>query len=110
MSATRAVVFFAGDNGTAHKDSDRSTIYGRHINGHKGELLEGGSRVPLIVHWPGTTPPGVVNNDLTDFSDILPTIAEIAGAKLPDGVTIDGRSFAPQIHGTKGEPRDWCFI
>ncbi|MGZ4961401.1 MAG: sulfatase-like hydrolase/transferase [Limisphaerales bacterium] len=106
----KTLVFFAADNGTAHKDSDRSTLNGRHINGHKGELLEGGSRVPLIVNWPGTTPPGVVNNDLTDFSDIVPTIAEIAGAKLPDGVTIDGHSFAAQIRGEKGQPRDWVFV
>ncbi len=106
----KTLVLFAGDNGTAHKDSDRSTLNDRHINGHKGELLEGGSRVPLIVNWPGTTPPGVVNNDLTDFSDFVPTIAEIAGAKLPDGVTMDGRSFAAQIRGEKGKSRNWVFV
>ncbi len=106
----KTVVFFCGDNGTAHKDSDRSTLNGRHINGHKGELLEGGSREPLIVNWPGVTPAGAVNNNLTDFSDILPTLAEIAGAKLPDGLTVDGRSFAAQVRGEKGQPRDWIFV
>jgi arylsulfatase A len=106
----KTLVLFLGDNGTAKGDSDRSTLNGRHIIGHKGELLEGGSRVPLIVNWPGKTPAGVVNNDLTDFSDFLPTIAEVAGAKLPDGLTIDGRSFAAQIRGDKGEPRDWAFV
>jgi arylsulfatase A-like enzyme len=106
----KTVVFFGGDNGTAKAHSDQSTVNGRSINGHKGELLEGGCRVPLIVNWPGTTPVGVVNNDLTDFSDIVPTLAEIAGAKLPAGLTVDGKSFAAQIHGEKGEPRDWVFV
>lgn len=106
----KTVVFFVGDNGTAHLHADRSTLNGRKINGHKGELLEGGCRVPLIVNWPGTTPAGAVNNDLTDFSDFVPTIADLAGAKMPTGVTIDGRSFAPQIRGEKGNPREWVFV
>jgi arylsulfatase A len=45
-----------------------------------------------------------------DFSDILPTFAEVAGAKLPQGVTIDGHSFAPQIRGQKGNPREWIYV
>jgi arylsulfatase A len=106
----KTVVFFVGDNGTAKGDSDRSTINGKHIFGHKGELNEGGSRVPLIVNWPGVTSAGVVNNDLTDFSDFYPTIAELTGAKLPEGLPIDGKSFAPQIRGEKGHPRDWAFV
>lgn len=104
----KTVVFYVGDNGTAKAHSDVSTVNGRQINGHKGELPEGGCRVPLIVNWPGKTPSGVVNNDLTDFSDFVPTIAEIAGAKLPAG--IDGRSFAAQIRGEKGQARDWVFV
>jgi arylsulfatase A len=106
----KTIVFFVGDNGTAKGDSDRSTLNGQHINGHKGELLEGGSRVPLIVNWPGTTPAGVVNNDLTDFSDFLPTMAELAGAGLPEGFVYDGHSFAAQIRGQHGAPREWAFV
>jgi arylsulfatase A len=45
-----------------------------------------------------------------DFSDILPTFVEVAGSKLPQGVTIDGRSFAPQLRGQKGTPREWIFV
>ena len=73
-------------------------------------MLEGGSRVPLIVNWPGTTPAGKVNNDLTDFSDFFATFAELAGAKLPEGVKLDSRSFAPQIRGQKGSPREWVYV
>jgi arylsulfatase A len=66
--------------------------------------------VPLIANWKGTAPAGRVLNDLVDFSDLLPTFAEVAGAKLPQGVTLDGRSFAPQLLGRKGNPRDWIFV
>jgi arylsulfatase A len=73
-------------------------------------MLEGGSRVPLIVSWPGVTPADKVNNDLTDFSDFFATFAELAGAKDPEGVKIDGHSFASQIRGEKGTPRDWVYV
>jgi len=73
-------------------------------------MLEGGSRVPLIVNWPGTTPEGRVNDDLTDFSDFFATFAELSGAALPAGVTLDSRSFAPQIKGQKGSPREWVYV
>jgi arylsulfatase A len=65
--------------------------------------------VPLIANWPGTTPAGKVSDDLIDFSDFMPTFAESAGAKLPESVTIDGRSFAPQLRGKKGNPRRWAY-
>jgi arylsulfatase A len=41
---------------------------------------------------------------------LLPTFADLAGAKLPAGVTFDGRSFAPQLRGQAGNPRDWIFV
>ncbi|HEY6617062.1 MAG TPA: hypothetical protein VIZ32_21185, partial [Vicinamibacterales bacterium] len=43
------------------------------------------------------------------FTDFLPTLAEVTGARLPTGVTVDGRSFAPQLRGQKGKPREWIF-
>jgi arylsulfatase A-like enzyme len=73
-------------------------------------MLEGGSRVPLIANWQRVTPAGKENHDLTDFSDFFATFAEIAGADLPKGVKIDSHSFAPQIHGQKGTPRDWVYV
>jgi arylsulfatase A len=101
------LIVFSGDNGTAGQSG---TIGGRQINGHKGTMMEGGVRVPLIANWKGVAPAGRVLKDLVDFSDLLPTFAEAAGAKLPEGVTIDGRSFAPQLHGQKGNPREWIFV
>jgi arylsulfatase A len=106
----KTLIIFVGDNGTAKGSAERSTVNGKNISGQKGSMLEGGSRVPMIANWPGTVPSGKVNHDLTDFSDFYPTLAELAGAKLPDGVTIDGKSFAPQLRGKKGHPREWIFV
>ena len=89
---------------------EAATVNGRAISGMKGTMLEGGSRVPLIVNWPGVAPAGKVNHDLIDFSDFFATFAELAGAKLPEGVTLDSHSFAPQIRGEKGTPRDWVYV
>jgi arylsulfatase A len=103
------LVIFVGDNGTAGAPQ-KSPVDGKPLSGHKGTMLEGGSRVPLIVSWPGTTPAGKVSKDLIDFSDFFPTFAELAGAELPKGVTIDGRSFLPQVKGRAGNPREWVYV
>lgn len=106
----KTLVLFAGDNGTARFGADNATINGRKILGMKGSLLEGGSRVPLIASWPGTAPAGTLNNDLVDFTDMFTTFTELGGAKQPDGVKIDGHSFAAQLKGQKGTPREWVFV
>lgn len=104
------LLVFVGDNGTARPGDMQATIKGRHLSGEKGTMLEGGSRVPMIVSWPGTTPAGKINNDLVDFSDFFPTFAAVADAKLPEGVTIDGHSFLPQAEGKSGTPREWVYV
>ena len=106
----KTVVLFTGDNGTAQFGAELATVNGRSISGMKATMLEGGSRVPLVVNWPGVTPADKVNRDLTDFSDFFATVAELAGAKLPEGVMLDSHSFAPQIRGEKGSPREWVYV
>ena len=102
----KTLVVFTGDNGCVRG----GTLNGRAIDGGKGSMKEGGSRVPLICNWKGTTPAGRVLNDLVDFSDFFTTFAELGGAKLPAGVTLDGRSFAPQLRGLPGKSRDWVYV
>jgi arylsulfatase A len=109
LSDNTILVFF-GDNGTAPGHADRATIGGRRLIGQKGTLLEGGSLEPLIVYWPGVTPKGKISHDLISSVDFLPTFAEIAGAKLRDNKTFDGKSFNEQIHGKKGNPRSSVYI
>jgi len=107
----KTLVLFTGDNGTAHFGVNAgSMLNGRPVSGQKGTMLEGGSRVPLIARWPGTTPAEKRVGDLVDFSDFLGTFAELGGAPLPKGVVLDSHSFAPQIKGRKGSPRDWIYV
>jgi len=106
----RTLIVFTGDNGTARQGADGATVDDRELSGKKGSMFEGGSRVPLIVNWKGVTPAGRVLKDLTDFSDFLPTFAELGGAKLPENAKIDGHSFAPQIKGQPGQPREWIYV
>jgi len=106
----KTLVVYVGDNGTAKGGAAISTVGGKKIYGSKGSMLEGGSLVPMIVSWPGTTPAGTVCADMIDFSDYVPTLAAVAGAKLPENVIIDGQSFLPQIKGEKGTPREWAYV
>jgi arylsulfatase A-like enzyme len=79
------------------------------VIGGKGLLTDAGCRVPFIAYWPGTAPEGRICDDLVDFTDILPTLAELAGADLPGGVVIDGQSIVPQLKGKPGHLRDWVY-
>jgi len=60
--------------------------------GHKFTVWEGGIRVPAIVSWPGHLPEGQVRDQLVASMDLMPTIADLCGAKLPE-VQLDGRSL-----------------
>jgi arylsulfatase A len=104
----KTLVIFTADNGTALNFP--SAIGGRMINGKKASMLEGGSRVPFIASWPGTTPAGKVCKDILSFADPLATFVDLAGAKLPEGMKFDGRSFAPQLRGEPGQPREWAYV
>ena len=104
------LIVFMGDNGTASQYAERGSIGGKALSGKKGSMLECGSLVPTIANWPGVIEAGKVDDLLIDSSDILPTFADLAGAKLPTNKVIDGRSFLPQLIGKKGNPREWIFI
>ena len=104
----KTLIVFSGDNGTAR--GYPSPVHGRMLNGFKGTMLEGGSRVPYIASWPGVTPAGKVSQDIVSFADQLPTFAELGGAKLPQGVKIDGVSLAAQLRGEPGKPREYAYV
>jgi len=120
----RTVVIFTTDNGSPgryltdvtyengkprrHHAPVVSKMDGREVRGGKGSLSDWGTRVPLIVNWPGTTPAGRSVDDLVDFTDFLPTLADLAGTDAPGEMNLDGHSFAPQIKGREGEPRKWA--
>lgn len=103
----KTLILFSADNGTAHQSR---TLQGRALSGQKGSMLDCGAHVPMIASWKGTTPAGQTTRDLVDFSDLFATFADLAGTPLPAGVTLDGKSFAKQLRGQAGTPRDWIFV
>ena len=78
------------------------------IVGGKGKTIDAGTRVGLFAYQPGTVPADTVSSDLVDFSDFVPTIAEATGAKALQPT--DGRSFLPQLHGKRGNPRETIYV
>ncbi len=104
----RTIIIFTTDNGT---DNDLlGTVRGQRPRGGNTYSFEGGVCAPFIVNCPGLVPEGVETEALTDFSDLLPTFAELGHATLPNGVTLDGKSFAPLILGKSNDsPRAWIM-
>src|SRR5690606_32306532 len=91
----RTIVIFTGDNGTGRDG--------------KGQPTELGARVPMIVNCPGRVQAIGATKELVDLSDVLPTLAELSGAKVPTDRPIDGRSFAHLLEGREGKSREWIF-
>jgi arylsulfatase A len=91
----RTLVIFTCDNGPWK-------VMGNHggscdpLRGSKGTVWEGGVRVPFIARWPGRVPAGAECDEPAMTIDILPTIAHLIGAKLPDH-KIDGESILPLL-------------
>ncbi|MDP3459166.1 MAG: sulfatase-like hydrolase/transferase, partial [Hyphomonas sp.] len=79
--------------------------------GWKLTLFEGGIRVPMFVSWPARIPAGAVIDTPVAHIDLTPTLADAAGADLPAGVAIDGRSLLPLAEGAGGltRPGDALF-
>jgi arylsulfatase len=82
------LVLFSSDNGPWYQGSPGP------LRGRKGMTWEGGVRVPLLARMPGRIPAGRVSNGVASTMDVLPTVAQLAGARLPekplDGINIWG--------------------
>jgi arylsulfatase A len=90
----KTFLFFTSDNGAYSWVGSNSPC-----SGQKGSLLEGGHRVPAIACRPGTIRPGTVSDETLLTMDLFPTMAAMAGAKLPRGIGLDGVDFGPTLTG-----------
>jgi len=104
----RTIVIFTTDNGSGGRQI--GTLKGRKVRGGKAKENEAGCCEPFIVNCPGLVPKGAVTDALTDFTDMLPTFAELGGAKVPGEFVVDGKSIAKVILGkAKDSPRQWIM-
>jgi arylsulfatase A len=102
-------VFITSDNG-AHRGAQKGFDFFRSngaLRGEKGELYEGGIRVPFIARWPGRIQAGSASTHITAFCDIMPTLAEMAGAQPPAG--IDGISILPALTGGQQRRHEYLY-
>jgi arylsulfatase len=102
------LIIFTSDNGPWKNMGDHGgTTAG--LREGKGSSWEGGHRVPCVMTWPGVIPKNLTINNMASTMDILPTLAEIAGADLPEK-KIDGVNIMSLLEGdTLQHPRTELF-
>lgn len=126
--ADNTILIFSSDNGpespnTTRYMDDESTGpgLGRYysvggtggLKGQKRSLYAGGVRVPFIVRWPGVVAAGKTDKQsVITAVDLLPTLAQIAGAVLPEGYVSDGESMLGALEGEpfeRTQPIYWTW-
>jgi arylsulfatase A-like enzyme len=80
------------------------------LRGRKIETWEGGIRMPFVAQWPAQIPPGTVCDEPAAFIDLLPTLAGLAGAAVPDDRPIDGIDIGPALRGDPMPEREALYF
>ncbi len=97
------LVIFQSDNGGSGNGGNAP------LQGGKSSLWEGGLRVPFIAHWPSQLPPGRTSDELLTTLELFPTLAAASGAKVPDGLVLDGYDMFPVLQDKVASPRKEMF-
>jgi hypothetical protein len=111
--AENTIVVFQSDNGAAGNKAIAEVGSNASLRGRKGQIWEGGIRIPMVIRWPAkitsdsALQPNTNSSLVFDVTDLLPTFCELAGVKPPLG--IDGVSLAPTLTGA-GHQRQRDFI
>ena len=95
------IIIFTGDNGDAGGPGN--------VLPGKTNATDNGARVPFIVWGPGLVKERGLTDELCEFSDIFPTLADYAGQALPVGQVCDGKSLKPFLSGESDMHREWIF-
>jgi arylsulfatase A len=105
--ADNTFVMFMGDNGPCGSQSHQGQVrYNGGLRNIKGSVYNGGILVPCLMRWPAQLKAEFETDRIAHFIDILPTVAAACGAKLPDGVKIDGVNLLPLMKGEIA-PGNW---
>ena len=105
----RTLVLFTSDNGP-HREGGADPVFFKSSGGLRGikrDMYEGGIRVPMIARWTGMVPAGRVSDHVWAHWDMLPTFADVAGAKPPSG--LDGMSMARALRGEVQESQQVLY-
>ena len=105
----RTIVLFTSDNGP-HQEGGAAPAFFKssgNLRGIKRDLYEGGIRVPMIARWPGVLPAGRASDHPWAHWDLLPTLAEAAGARAPAG--LDGMSMLRALRGERQPTHDFFY-
>lgn len=103
------IVIFASDNGPVTTDWRQrweTNLYGQTggYRGRKGDLYEGGIRVPGIIRYPEVIEAGRVSDVLFHGNDLMPTLLSVIGIPIPQDRPIDGINVMPQLLGKTNDP------
>jgi arylsulfatase A-like enzyme len=79
------------------------------LKGSKSTMWEGGLRVPFLAWWPGKLPASRVTDDFLTALELFPTIAGVAGARVPGNLKLDGFDMLPVLRGDQPSPRAEMF-
>ena len=96
------LVIYLSDNGPEVGHDEQYTGSATPLRGRKYSNWEGGVRVPAIFRWPGRIPKSAVSDALVTSMDLYPTLVTLAGARLPTGVTFDGKDIGSLLLGEPG--------
>ncbi len=102
--ADNTLVIFTADNGHSHYTGWNDLVAGGHMpsgpyRGHKGDVWEGGHRVPLVVSWPNHIASRSEHAQLVCLTDLFATLAELVKAEMPTDGAEDSLSFLPVMLG-----------
>jgi len=97
--ADNTLVIFTSDNGGYPRKFNGHYPMGPILRGGKGDLVEGGTRVPFLAKWPGKIPAGTVSKEIVSTTDMMATFAAIVGKKLPKGAGPDSYNVLPAFLG-----------
>lgn len=108
--ADNTIVVFTSDNGASYVGGVDREFFNSlgDLRGHKGNLYEGGIRMPTVVRWPGVVAAGTENGAPSYHPDWLPTLAEAVGGRTPGG--LDGVSLLPVLRdGVTNLEREFLY-
>ncbi len=115
------IIIFTSDNGGWHNVPKEATKHKQYVDvpvtsnapqrSGKASNYEGGTRVPMLVYWPGHNIQGKTSDAIVQSTDLFPTLLELAGIQHPAEVKFDGQSIVPALRGqTIARERIFCHF